>query len=222
MSYILLFISVLSGFLLAYLLRKKELKHIEVFMAFSGGFLLAITVFELLPPVFLELNKSAGIYIMIGILLQIFLEFLSKGAEHGHIHIHKDRKYFPWMLFLSLCIHAFIEGMPISDKNNLLWAIIIHKIPVATILSFFFISSGYTIKKTVIFITIFALMSPLGNFIAQNFEFLAAYENELNALVIGIFLHVSTTILFESSKNHQFDAKKMIAVIVAVLIAYFL
>ncbi|NLN24970.1 MAG: ZIP family metal transporter, partial [Bacteroidetes bacterium] len=122
MSYILLFISVLSGFLLAYLLRKKELKHIEVFMAFSGGFLLAITVFELLPPVFLELNKSAGIYIMIGILLQIFLEFLSKGAEHGHIHIHKNRKYFPWMLFLSLCIHAFIEGMPISDKNNLLWA----------------------------------------------------------------------------------------------------
>lgn|SRR5690554_874789 len=222
MSYILLFISVLSGFILAYLLRKKELKHIEVFMAFSGGFLLAITVFELLPPVFLELNKSAGIYIMIGILLQIFLEFLSKGAEHGHIHIHKNRKYFPWMLFLSLCIHAFIEGMPISDKNNLLWAIIIHKIPVATILSFFFISSGYTIKKTLVFISIFALMSPLGNFIAQNFEFLTAYENELNALVIGIFLHVSTTILFESSKNHQFDAKKMMAVIVAVLIAYFL
>src|SRR5690606_5030407 len=120
MSYILLFSSVLVGFLIAFLLRKKELRNFEVFLAFSGGFLLSITVFELLPEVFATPSKSVGVYIMIGVLLQIFLEFLSKGAEHGHIHFHEEDKAFPWMLFISLCIHAFIEGMPISEKNNLL------------------------------------------------------------------------------------------------------
>lgn len=189
-------------------------------MAFSGGFLLSITVFELLPEVFATPTKNVGIYIMLGVLLQIFLEYFSKGAEHGHMHIHAEHKHFPWMLFLSLCIHAFVEGFPISEENNLLIAIIIHKIPVAIILSFFFMSAGYTQKLTFLFLILFALMTPLGSFISHNYEGLAVYETQLTALVIGIFLHVSTTILFESSKNHHFDPKKAGAVILAVVLAY--
>lgn len=220
MSYILLFSSALIGFFLAFFMRKKELRNFEVFLAFSGGFLLSITVFELLPQVYQVSSENVGIYIMAGVLLQIFLEFLSKGAEHGHIHLHSDNKSFPWMLFISLCIHAFIEGFPISEKNNLLLAVVVHKIPVALILSVFFFTSHYSFRKALFFIMIFGLMSPLGNFIALNFEGIQQYEVQMNALVIGIFLHVSTTILFESSKNHQFDAKKMIAVLAAVLLAY--
>lgn len=193
----------------------------EVFMAFSGGFLLSITVFELLPEVYAVPENNIGIYIMLGVLLQIFLEYFSKGAEHGHMHIHADRKHFPWMLFVSLCIHALVEGFPISEENNLLIAIIIHKIPVAIILSFFFLGAGYNRLKTLLFLTFFALMTPIGSFVSHHYEQLAIYETQLTALVIGIFLHVSTTILFESSKNHQFDAKKAVAVIAAVILAYF-
>jgi hypothetical protein len=41
------------------------------------------------------------------------------------------------------------------------------------------------------------------------------------AVVIGIFLHISTTILFESGSidHHKFNKKKMIAVIAGVAIA---
>src|SRR5690554_8049513 len=87
-------------------------------MACSGGFLLSITVFELLPQVFETPSKRIGVFIMLGILLQIFLEYFSKGAEHGHVHVHSEQKHFPWMLFISLCIHAFVEGFPISEENN--------------------------------------------------------------------------------------------------------
>lgn len=222
MNYILLFLSVVLGYIIALSLRKKELKFMEVFMAFSGGFLLSITVFELLPQVFSTPSKSIGVYIMLGILLQIFLEIFSKGAEHGHVHLHSENKHFPWMLFISLCIHAFIEGFPISEENNLLIAIIIHKIPVAIILSFFFMTAGYKQSTTLIFILFFALMTPLGNYISNNFHQVAIYEQELTAIVIGIFLHVSTTILFESSQNHHFHPKKAAAVIVAVILAYLL
>src|SRR5690554_6913234 len=222
MNYLLLFLAVAIGYVIAVFLRKKEMRNMEVFLAFSGAFLLSITVFELLPQVFESHSKATGVYIMLGILLQIFLEFFSKGAEHGHVHLHSETKHFPWMLFVSLCIHAFMEGFPISEENNLLVAIIIHKVPVAIILSFFLINAGYSRKIVLLFLFFFVLMTPVGCYISHNFYQISLYETELNALVIGIFLHVSTTILFESSKNHQFDAKKAAAVIVAVVLAYLL
>ena len=115
-----------------------------------------------------------------------------------------------------------MEGFPISEENNLLIAIIIHKIPVAIILSFFFISTGYKQSTTILFIFFFALMTPIGNYISHNFSSVAQFEPQISAVVIGIFLHVSTTILFESSKDHKFNPKKMAAVVVAVVLAYFL
>jgi zinc transporter ZupT len=222
MNYILLFLAVAIGYFVALFLKKKELYNMEVFLAFSGAFLLAITVFELLPEVFETPSKNIGVFIMIGILLQIFLEFFSKGAEHGHVHLHAENKHFPWILFFSLSIHAFMEGFPISEENNLLVAIIIHKVPVAIILSFFFITAGYKRSTTLFFLFFFALMTPLGSFISTNYNLMHQYETQITAVVIGIFLHVSTTILFESSKNHKFNLTKMSAVVLAVLLAYFI
>src|SRR5690606_10901956 len=222
MNYLLLFLAVAIGYFVALFLKKKEMRNMEVFLAFSGSFLLSITVFELLPEVFETPSKNIGVYIMLGILLQIFLEFFSKGAEHGHVHLHSENKHFPWILFISLSIHAFMEGFPISEENNLLIAIIIHKIPVAIILSFFFITAGYKQSTTLLFLFFFALMTPIGNFISTYFDVVHTFETEINAVVIGIFLHVSTTILFESSKNHKFNLNKMTVVILAVVLAYFL
>lgn len=222
MTYILLFLAVVVGYCVAFYLNKKQRSNMSVFLAFSGAFLLSVTVFELLPEVFKSQNENVGVFIMIGILIQIFLEFFSKGAEHGHVHLHPEKKNFPWLLFLSLCVHAFMEGFPISESNNLLIGIIVHKIPVAIILSLFFISSGYKHYITLLFLFFFALMTPLGNYISNNFTFVEHYETEITAVVIGIFLHVSTTILFESSKNHKFNLVKMSAVILGILLAYFL
>ncbi|MBK5212279.1 MAG: ZIP family metal transporter [Flavobacteriaceae bacterium] len=222
MNYLLLFLAVAVGYIVALFLKKREFRNMEVFLAFSGAFLLSITVFELIPEVYETPSKSIGVYVMLGILLQIFLEFFSKGAEHGHVHLHAENKNFPWLLFLSLCIHAFMEGFPISEDNNLLVGIIVHKIPVAIILSFFFITAGYKRHITLLFLFFFAIMTPIGNFISNNYEMVHQYETEIEAVVIGIFLHVSTTILFESSKNHKFNLTKMTAVIIGIVLAYFL
>ncbi|MFC7357376.1 ZIP family metal transporter [Jejudonia soesokkakensis] len=194
----------------------------SLYLAFSGAFLLAITVFELLPEVFENPSKSVGVWIMVGIVLQICLEFFSKGAEHGHVHIHNETKDFPWLLFISLSIHALLEGFPISETNNLLVGVIIHKIPVAIILSLFFIKANYSKTTTLLFLFLFALMTPLGNYLMASLPELNSYKTEISAVVIGIFLHVSTTILFESSKNHSFNLSKMTAVILAIIFAYFL
>ena len=115
-----------------------------------------------------------------------------------------------------------MEGFPISEENNLLIGVIVHKIPIAIILSFFFIKADYNKAYTLLFLLLFAVMSPLGNFVSNNYPAIDAYKTEITALVIGIFLHVSTTIIFESSKDHKFNLAKLMTIVVAIVLAYFL
>ncbi|MGV6828515.1 MAG: ZIP family metal transporter [Flavobacteriales bacterium] len=222
MSYLYLFLAVVLGYILARQVKGTNRRLMPIFLAFSGAFLLAITLFELLPEVFKNPSKKIGVYILGGILLQLFLEFFSKGAEHGHVHIDAKKRLFPWLLLISLSIHALLEGFPIQENNHVLIGVVVHKIPIALILSLFFIKANYSKMSTLLFLFLFALMTPLGNWLSLHTVFLSHYTTEINALAIGVFLHVSTTILFESSKNHVFNLSKMLAVLIAVVLAYFL
>lgn len=222
MHYLLPIIAVLLGFVFVTVFRLRNKKHMKLLLAFSGAFLLAITVFNLLPVVFEHYQNSYGIFIMAGILLQIFLEFFSKGAEHGHVHIKKDRSTFPWLLFLSLSVHAILEGFPMHHHDHLVYGIVVHKIPVAILLTTFFYESKMSKLSILSFLVLFAFMTPLGSFLSEQLTFLEAYQNEISALVIGIFLHISTTILFESSEGHKFNLTKLLVIITATIIAYFI
>lgn len=222
MNYLLLFLAVAVGYIVALMFKSRNANKMSIFLAFSGAFLLSMTIHELLPEVFEMPTDRIGLFIMAGILLQICLEFFSKGAEHGHVHIHSNDRKFPWLLFFSLALHALLEGFPISEKNNILIGVIVHKIPVAIILSFFFIKAKYSNLVTISFLLLFALMTPLGNFLANELEMIQTYKTELTALVIGIFLHVSTTILYESSKDHKFNLAKLLIIIIGFGLAYFI
>ena len=89
MEYLLPLLSVLLGFGIALFFQPKNKTNLKLLLAFSGSFLLALTVIHLLPEVYETKSHTIGIYIMIGILFQIILEFFSKGAEHGHVHGHE-------------------------------------------------------------------------------------------------------------------------------------
>ena len=100
--------------------------------------------------------------------------------------------------------------------------VLVHKIPIAMILSFFFIKAKYPLVTILSFLFLFASMTPLGSWLSLNSPELMVYKDELNAISIGIFLHVSTTILFESSKDHKFNLAKLSTIIAAIVIAYFI
>ena len=55
-------------------------------------------------------------------------------------------------------------------------------------------------------------MAPLGLLVSGNVEFFAQHSQELMAVVIGIFMHISTTILFESEEGHHLHHRKLAAV----------
>jgi len=223
MNYLLPILAVVLSFAFVYVVKPKNKNNFKLLLAFSGAFLLALTLFELLPSAYENSDaKTIGVFIMLGILLQIFLEFFSKGAEHGHVHLDSEKKEFPVLLFLSLCVHAFLEGFPIENHNTILYGILIHKVPIAIILSIFLLNSKIPLSKALLFIALFAFMTPLGSYVSANVNWVASYYAPITALVIGVFLHISTVILFESSEGHTFNLRKIIVIILGITIAYLL
>ena len=213
--------AVILGIVIAQLSKNKKNWNTKLLLSFSGAFLLALTLFELLPEVYNHLDtKLTGLFIMCGILLQIVLELFSKGAEHGHVHIHKNDTAFPWLLFISLCIHSFLEGFAIHEHNDMVYGVLIHKIPIATLISMFLFQSNYSRIQISLFLIAFACMTPLGTFISHTWVAIADYAHVINAIVIGIFFHIATTILFESGDGHKFNLSKFISIILGVGIAY--
>lgn len=222
MIYILPILSVIAGLIFSFYLKPSSSKGFQLLLSFSGAYLLSVTVFELLPEVYISGNDRVGIFIMMGLLLQIMLEFISKGIEHGHMHLDKNTNKFPLLLLISLSIHSLLEGFPLEKSDHLLTGVVVHKIPVAAILAAFLLNSNIGKTKAFLFLGLFALMTPLGSWLQANFSQIDQYGIYINAVVIGIFLHVSTTILFEASKNHSFNASKLGVVIFGILLAYLL
>lgn len=222
MNYILPLLSVLLGYGIALFLKPKEKKNLKLLLAFSGSFLLSLTVMHLLPEVYESHNHSVGIFIMVGILFQIILEFFSKGAEHGHVHGHEKITQMPWLLFISLCLHALLEGFPVGHHHDLAIGIAIHHLPIAVILTTFFLNAELNKVALFFFMLVFAIMTPLGTFLSDGFPLLNEYYTEITAIVIGILFHISSTIIFESSEGHKFNIAKISMIILGIVLAYFL
>lgn len=222
MNYLLPLFSVLLGYVIALFLKPKSKSNLKLLLAFSGSFLLSLTVMHLLPEVYESHNHNIGIFIMAGILFQIILEFFSKGAEHGHVHGQEKMEHIPWLLFISLCIHAFLEGFPVSHHHNLAVGIAIHHLPIAIILTVFFVNAKLNSKAIFAFMLTFAIMTPLGTIISDYLPVLNDYYTEITAVVIGILFHISSTIIFESSEGHKFNVAKVSMIVLGILLAFFL
>jgi zinc transporter ZupT len=231
--YLLPLLSVIIGYVIAIFFRPKSKKNLKLLLAFSGSFLLSLTVMHLLPEVYeADLHHEAehhhhhssaiGIYIMIGIVFQIILEYFSKGAEHGHVHGHDKMETIPWLLFFSLCLHALLEGMPISNHNHLAYGIAIHHFPIAIILTTFFSNAQLNKKAIFFFMMVFAFMTPLGTILSDSLPFLKEYYTQISGLVIGILFHISSTIIFESSEGHKFNLAKLTVIVLGIVMAYFM
>jgi len=210
-----------------FLVKSDKSKLLKLILSFSGAYLFAITVLHLIPDAYSGPDKGEiGIFILIGFLLQVFLEQFSEGVEHGHIHKHHDGNVFPFGIMISLCLHAFLEGMPLAkdQHNELIFGIALHHIPAAFALASILMQNHFKKGSIIMYLVIFAVMAPLGFYVSIGLSNgsiggIDAYFNKIMGIVIGIFLHISTTILFESSADHKINTRKMIAVLLGIGVA---
>ena len=234
-AYFLLFVTIILSGSCVFAFKKINPGFLKLLLSFSGAYLFALTVLHLIPEVYHSDDRSIGIYIFIGFFIQIVLEFFSQGIEHGHIHIHKNQNAaFPYGVMTGLCLHSYLEGMPLiqnfSDsgtQRSLLAGIILHHIPVAIALMTMLFQSGLTKRASLIYLTLFAVMAPLGALTGNYFNQIGIQDipllyDKIMAVVIGIFLHISTTILFESYEEHRFNYLKLLIIILGAGLAILL
>lgn len=234
MDYLLLLSVAFAGGLIALARPKIDGGYYKLSLVFAGAYLFSITIVHILPELFHESEKHGllGVLVLVGFFMQQVLEFISKGVEHGHVHVHeKGHRHLEStavMALLALGLHAFLEGGMLANpssshnSNTLLLGVLIHKAPEAFALVSVLICE-LSKRKSVFYLIVFAFASPLGLFLSRYLmtdEIIpSTYFDYLFAVVCGNFLHISTTIVYESSSDHKFNAKKMIVALLAAGIA---
>lgn len=229
---LIMFATVTLAGMLFFTVRTVNQKVLKLSLAFTGAFLFSLSLTHLLPSVFSLETPNAGVYILAGFFLQLVLEYLTEGVEHGHEH-HHHGKGFPIAMMLGLCIHSFLEGMPLSGHgshhdhgHSLLIGIALHHLPVAFVLMSMLVHSGVSKTWAIINLILFASMAPLGAWFSgmlsqAELMNIGAHYDKIMGLVIGIFLHISTTILYESGSDHRFNLYKLTVIIVGAAAALF-
>lgn len=210
--------------------RKMSPHAIHRLLAFTGAFLFGITMLHLVPEAFRELGTQAGWSIIAGFCLQLFLEAFSHGAAHGHAPDQAapaDHAALSTLL-LGLSLHAFMEGLPLGDPDvgkrmllSLALAISFHKIPEAFTLMTIVRMKKERLSRGWLYVCGFAAVTPfaavLALYLGDHFTVVSRLLAYMVALVTGAFLHISTTILFESGiRAHHMDKSKIVAILLGL------
>jgi zinc and cadmium transporter len=257
-----LLIVALIGGLAMEILGDKAMRNLSVILAFGGAFIMGLIFLHLVPEAF-SFSSIAGYFVLVGFVVQILLEYLSKGLEHGHVHVdssnHKKSIALPWAAIVSLCIHAFLESMPLAEgattvdvshqvrsmgqsmermhvhihadtavSSALFMGLALHKLPVALVLMGLIKSTGANKITRWSLLTLFGIMPGFGMYIYDTIIHsgvsipggVNTFMSATHGLVIGILLHVSTTVIFESGEGHAFHYKKLTATLLGLGIAF--
>ena len=236
-----LFFTPLIAGLLVYLVPSAKGSNFKLLLVFAGSYLFAITVTHILPELYSEHLEMEliGLFVLAGFFLQQFLEYFTSGVEHGHVHAHDEPHHHhshahqtvsALVLLSALCVHAFLEGgmlakpaAPGYDMNAVLLGIALHRAPAAFALMTVLTTQLRSKSRALPYLIGFSIAAPIGLFISAYFIETEVMTDTsliyLYALVSGNFLHISTTIVFESSPEHRFHAKKLAVAVVGALMA---
>ena len=206
-------------------------RWLKPMLAFSGAYLFSITILHLLPETLAIAGEGwarVGYWVLAGFFLQMLLEVASEGIEHGHVHRHPEREggYGPVLLLLSLVVHSALEGSILTERATqrgggfwpILLGVVLHHIPAALALMSVLLARLNSFRRAMAYLAVFAVAAPLGMLVGGTLESGPAYPI-LAGLVAGNFLHISTTILFETTPEHRFNRAKMVAAAVGVVLA---
>ena len=235
---LLLFFTTFLAGLIAFFTPISRGKIYKLALVFAGAYLFAITIIHILPELYFNAENPTliGLYVLGGFFLQQVLEYFSRGAEHGHVHHHSDEhghslvSTFP--VIIALSIHAFLEGSLLAhpgdiheghDATALFFGILLHKAPAAFALMTIVLC--YLSKKwmAILLLLLFSLASPLGMIVGHSVYNANDVSQDLFTILFGVvsgnFLHISTSIVFESSADHRFNARRFGTALLGAMVA---
>jgi zinc transporter ZupT len=229
---LLLFLVTFGAGFLAMQIKFIDEKKMNLLLAFSGSFLLSITFLHLIPETVEDQGHKAGFYILIGFFLQLLIQRFTHGVEHGHSHVHTHNHAIPLFSILAgLGVHALMEGFPLGfnyrnpgTDSALYLAVATHKLPEIIIVATMIKSVKGKGVESLGLLILFSLFTPvasmLASYLGTKYFAISAVLGIIIPVVAGAFIHIATTIFFESgTKQHSLTTQKIIAIIIGVALS---
>ena len=232
--------TVIGGCIVFFKIKNKE-KFISFCLSFSLSVMITISIIDLLPSSFIELNsnfsliKSIIITVVLFMIGAILVSILDRNIK---VNKSKDSNLFKLGILnmITLMLHNFPEGIAtfmtsysdLSIGISLSLAIMMHNIPEGISIAVPLYYSTGKKGRGILYTFISALAEPLGAIVA--FLFLKQYINMLTIsyvliIVAGIMITISINELFpEAIKYNERKQIKlgMLLGVVIILINHFL
>ncbi len=211
-------------------------KIIPWLVAFAAGSLLGASLFDLLPESFELLgSRTAGVYIVIGIILFLLFE----QVLHWH-HQHREncsdcdnkKSVVGYSVLLGDSLHNFLDGILIASAFlvdmslgvAVAVVVLIHEVPQELGDFAVLIHSGFSKRKALLwnlFSSLFAVLGGvLGYFYLQNVEGVLGY---IIAIGAGGFLYIALVDLlaeFKHNKSVLMRTTQIVALLLGLIVLF--
>ena len=191
-----------GGGLLA-LVRKWSETQLHTIVAFGAGVFLAATFIHLLPEaVSGEHAQEAGVMVLAGFLLVLFVErlLLSRPGQMdgGHAHTHM---VVSMTALVGLSVHTLIGGLGLAVTSSqpelgraVLFSILAHKIPETFVMVSLMMLAGIKLSRVILNLALLCAMTPVGALLLSQMVPVEGSKalSMLTGFVAGTFLYVAT------------------------------
>jgi ZIP family zinc transporter/zinc and cadmium transporter len=176
---------------------QRGLRLIDGCLAFGAGFMLAVTVFGVLPEVF-DGSTMAPLCVLLG----YFAVHLAQHVFTPHFHFgeetHRVSASAGQSALLGLTLHTFFDGVAIASGFMvsgrlgilLFLAVLLHKLPEGVTIASVMVAGGHSRGRAVGGAVVIACATMLGFLLTEQVRPLAQYGLALSA---GVTLYVAAS-----------------------------
>lgn len=210
-------------------LHARYKPHLKYLLALGAGFMLAVTIFEILPKVFLIWQKrfpDAGDELFVPMTLLMAGYLLTQFFEHTvapHFHLGEEMHSHAHELISTktaytavggLLIHTFFDGVSIAAAAQIdtriglmvFVAVLLHKFPEGFTIGSMILAAGKGFKQVMIATSLIGATTLLGvlvfHFVGSNVDGAVAYTLPVAA---GVTLYVAASDLIPEVNHHGGD-----------------
>ncbi len=193
------------------LLRMRADRFLHGFVAFGAGFLVSVTLVEMIPESFTVAPRSAPLWFLAGFCLIHLLEHTLVAHFHFGEETHAEelvRRSTAYSITFGLAAHTFFDGIAIASgfriSSALGWlifaGILLHKLPEGFTVASVMLASGRGARTAFLAATVLGVSTVAGVAVIYVWPGLVAVGLPLSA---GVALYVAgTDLLPEVNRAH--------------------
>ena len=192
----------------------RELRVIELLVAFGAGFMLSVAIVELLPAAFARSGTAAAPLVLLGYLAVHFTQHTVTPHFHFGEETHPVSSIAGTSALVGLLLHTFFDGVAIAsaflvrpDLGLVVFiAIFLHKLPEGVTISSLMMAGGRTRGRAVGAAALLGVATLLGVVLTEEMAFLVQHGLAISA---GVTIYVAASNLvpeFQGKKGWKLPA----------------